>query len=495
MHPGQPEPQFSWDALPPALELAPDLVGQVLRAFPADTAPGACGLRVQHLREAGQPGDQQSILAHLAEVVGLMAQGRVCGAAAPVLAGASLVAVPKPRGGVRPIAIGDVLRRLTGKCLMRLVRDEATTCALHRLESESYSGSEAAVHTVRAWLRRQASATDKVLVKLDFANAFNTVSRQAVLDAAVAHFPGLARWVAWCYGKASSLQFGSSTTLQSAGGVQQGDFLGPLLFAAALQPLASSLRAGQLDLSFFFLDDGVIAGDVAAVQQALQEVERRGATIGLRLNLAKCEVVGVGRLDASTLSNRLPPELLRTPDGASRLQWNFELLGAAVGDVAFSAVNTLERVDKAAPLLEALGELEDAQVALRLLRSCAGHCRMVHTARCCPSRGVMPALEKFDSLVKECFAGFTGLHLDAGQWEQAARGLPYAGLGILSMALDAPAAYLASVGGCVDKGRTIDPQYAAAGLAVEPEVIETTAALNRSALGLGHEAEGPHRLA
>ena len=135
--PGQPEPQYSWDALPPALELAPDLVGQVLRAFPADTAPRACGLRVQHLREAGQPGDQQSILAHLAEV-GFMAQGRVCEAAAPVLAGASLVAVPEPRGRVRQIAIGDVLRRLTGKCLMRLVRDEARdSCALHRLESES----------------------------------------------------------------------------------------------------------------------------------------------------------------------------------------------------------------------------------------------------------------------------------------------------------------------------------------------------------------------
>ena len=43
LHPGQPEPQFSWDALPPALELAPDLVGQVLRAFPANTAPGAAG--------------------------------------------------------------------------------------------------------------------------------------------------------------------------------------------------------------------------------------------------------------------------------------------------------------------------------------------------------------------------------------------------------------------------------------------------------------------
>ena len=41
------------------------------------------------------------------------------------MAGAALVAVPKPKGGVsvRPIAIGEVLRRLTGKCL--LVKDEA----------------------------------------------------------------------------------------------------------------------------------------------------------------------------------------------------------------------------------------------------------------------------------------------------------------------------------------------------------------------------------
>ena len=148
------------------------------------------------------------------------------------------------------------------------------------------------------------------------------------------------------------------------------------------RPLSTLCGRGSgdrpLPLTRCLSNDGVIAGDVAAVQQALQEVERRGAAIGLRLNLAKCEVVRGGRLDASTLLNRLPPELLRTLfDGASRLQWNFELLGAAVGDVTFSAVNTLERVDKAAPLLE-----EDAQVALRLLRSCAGHCRMDIVAWC-----------------------------------------------------------------------------------------------------------------
>ena len=84
-----------------------------------------CGLRVQHLREAGPPGAANNLHEHLAGLVNLLAQGQACPEIAPVLAGAGLVALPKPHGGVRPIAVGEVLRRLTGKCLMTLARDEA----------------------------------------------------------------------------------------------------------------------------------------------------------------------------------------------------------------------------------------------------------------------------------------------------------------------------------------------------------------------------------
>ena len=104
--------------LPVAPELSPDDVLKALHTFPAATAPGPSGLRAQHLRDAFLPGAAKGCNNSLTAVVNLLAQGRACAAAAPALAGASLVAVPKPKGGVRPIAIGELLRRLTGNAFL-----------------------------------------------------------------------------------------------------------------------------------------------------------------------------------------------------------------------------------------------------------------------------------------------------------------------------------------------------------------------------------------
>ena len=106
------------------------------------------------------------------------------------------------------------------------------------------------------------------------------------------------------------------------------------------------------------------------------------------------------------------------------------------------------RVEGARKLLEAIGALEDPQVALRLLRACAGYARLLHTMRCCPPAGHETALEQFDDLVQECFSSFTGLHVEASAWQQASRGLGQAGLGLRSTKVHAPGAYLASVGAC-----------------------------------------------
>ena len=107
---------------------------------------------------------------------------------------------------------------------MQLVKDEAKQHFWPAQVGVAVpAGAETAVHTVRAWLVRNSGASGKILVKLDFSNAFNNISCQAMLAAVTSHFPGPARWVAWCYHAPTRLCFGERAAIPSAAGVQQGD--------------------------------------------------------------------------------------------------------------------------------------------------------------------------------------------------------------------------------------------------------------------------------
>ena len=128
-------------------------------------------------------------------------------AVAPVLAGASLVALPKPAGGVR----WNCSAGSRGSAYWLLSRTRRGLFWPAQVGVAVKGGAEKAVHAVRAWSHRHAGSIDK------------EVLRQATA------FPSLARWATWCYRQPSRLQFGDRT-LDSSAGVQQGDPLGPLLF-------------------------------------------------------------------------------------------------------------------------------------------------------------------------------------------------------------------------------------------------------------------------
>eukprot|EP00731_Ephydatia_muelleri_P030176 Em0021g699a len=87
----------------------------------------------------------------------------------------------------------------------------------------------------------------------------NMVSRQAVLDECATFIPELLPWVSWCYGT-HPLLWHPLGRISSESGVQQGDPLGPLLFALVLQKLVSSLDAddecAEILLQAWYHDDG-----------------------------------------------------------------------------------------------------------------------------------------------------------------------------------------------------------------------------------------------
>eukprot|EP00959_Pyramimonas_sp_CCMP1952_P330473 6920006-Pyramimonas_sp.AAC.1 len=78
----------------------------------------------------------------------MLADGRAPGQVAPLLGGATLLASEKKSGDVWPIAVGEVLRRLTAKTLAQVAKDRAQEYFWPvQTGVASPLGCECAVHT------------------------------------------------------------------------------------------------------------------------------------------------------------------------------------------------------------------------------------------------------------------------------------------------------------------------------------------------------------
>ncbi|KAL5494279.1 hypothetical protein EMCRGX_G015577 [Ephydatia muelleri] len=117
---------------------------------------------------------------------------------AKFLAGGSLMALIKSDKGspldIRPIAVGEALRRLTGKCLCIITRVKASEFfGPFQLGVACPAGAEKLVHGLRRCISEHWEDDDFVACKIDLRNAFNEVSRLALLEECATHFPELFR--------------------------------------------------------------------------------------------------------------------------------------------------------------------------------------------------------------------------------------------------------------------------------------------------------------
>ena len=122
-HPKGPIPTPYNFILPSSTSLLPpefDIMS-VLLSFPKGTACGPSGLRIQHLIDSAEVHLPNSISSSLKVVINLLATGKAPVPVSKYLAGGSLTAIVKNKEGhpldIRLIAVGESLRRLTGKCL------------------------------------------------------------------------------------------------------------------------------------------------------------------------------------------------------------------------------------------------------------------------------------------------------------------------------------------------------------------------------------------
>lgn len=173
-------------------------------------------------------------------------------------------------------------------------------------------GAEAAVHAARIYLRDLAP--DKIMLKLDFRNAFNSLRRDKMLIAVKALAPDLYHFVHSSY-SSPSLLFWSDEILQSSEGIQQGDPLGHLLFCLTVFQLHPHLSSDHL----LYLDDITLGGSPEQIQHDLEVVDRVASDLGLHLNHHKSELICADPQTGASLLPLIPGAISVDPLAANLL--------------------------------------------------------------------------------------------------------------------------------------------------------------------------------
>ena len=240
---------------PDAPEIPPDTASfqastsdvlEALRSFKRSTGLGPSSLPLQALRSVArrQSGEDSASLKALTRLVCDILRGALPPAVKAVFASARLVGLTKANGEPRPIAVGEIDRRLAGKCAAYHCRDNlAKLLAPTQRGVAIPGGPEQLAHIVSTLL--EANPTFCVLT-VDIRNAFNRILRSHLLKVILESLPSLAKMVYMLYGSAPPfLWLDHNEFIESLRGVQQGDPCAPLLFALGFHPVLLAVRAAH----------------------------------------------------------------------------------------------------------------------------------------------------------------------------------------------------------------------------------------------------------
>ena len=162
--------------------------------------------------------------------------------------------------GLRPIGVGEVLRRICGKVVMYSLREDIIkSCSNIQMCSGQRAGSEAAIHSMREVFESEEA---EAAILVDAANAFNSINRQALLHNINIVCPIFSCYVNNCYRTPARLFVIGGTEITSEEGTTQGDPLGMAIYAIGLTPLLDFIQSLILEITMAaFADDITSAGE------------------------------------------------------------------------------------------------------------------------------------------------------------------------------------------------------------------------------------------
>ena len=407
---------------------------------------------------------QLALLQPLDQLIRLCLDGDFPPAAAPYFCAAHLVPLRKTAPGdpdplmepatsvadddqdiaLRPVAVGEVLRRLVSKTLMAQGVMKRAAADLEPLQCGlgTRGACELIGHATSAIVRElhlPAYPTDWAVLQVDLANAFNQVSRSHMLQAFASRCPEATHWMATSYGRPAYLFAGGHPgvgggplCLLSHAGVQQGDNMGPAGFCFAAHDLWESFQGLDGVLwQAWYMDDGTIVGSLEGLSKVIENLQALGPGRGLHLNKSKCVLWGPGA-SADTLSAH--PALQGISLQPYAPGTGLRVLGVPVEHPAEEGTFTRalfgKAVDKLATMCARLTRLPATHVQYTLLRYCLDGCRLNFLTRCSSAAHIGALIQRADNILRQTLGDVLGTQLSDKQWDQAKLPQRHGGLGI-----------------------------------------------------------------
>ena len=134
--------------------------------------------------------------------------------------------------GVRPIGIGEVIRRIIGKAITTVIKSEILeSVGSLQLCAGQQAGCEAAVHAMSEIFEEENS---DALILVDASNAFNALNREVLLHNIKYLCPAMSMYIRNCYCTPSRLFVTGGHELYSEEGTTQGDPLAMPVYAIGI---------------------------------------------------------------------------------------------------------------------------------------------------------------------------------------------------------------------------------------------------------------------
>ncbi len=175
--------------------------GKALQRFKRGSAPGLDGMRAEHLLQTVgnlKKRRESACLQSITALANTMMQGNIPDSIKPYMFGGRLHAALKKDGSIRPISVGNLMRRLVSKMAATAVFDKAQEqLAPLQVGVGTRGGAEAVIHSIKRARRFNPGLN---ILQVDLVNAFGNAEHGKALDQVAETFPEIYKWCLASYG-------------------------------------------------------------------------------------------------------------------------------------------------------------------------------------------------------------------------------------------------------------------------------------------------------